>query len=109
MGFFQWLKENFPAAHVFVECKNYSADPDNPAVDQLAGRFSPSRGRFGLLVSRRVKDKSRLLARCRDTANDARGFIIPLDDDDLAELVDSVRQGGMGFRDLKRRFDKLIM
>ena len=108
-GFFKWLKDSYPAAHVFVECKNYSTDPDNPAVDQLAGRFSPSRGRFGFLVSRKVKDKPTLFQRCRDTADDDRGFIIPLDDDDLTELVDSVRQGGMGFRDLKRRFDKLIM
>lgn len=108
-GFFWWLREHYPAAHVFVECKNYSSDPSNAAVDQLAGRFSPSRGLFGLLVSRDVRDKPRLIQRCRDTANDGRGFIIPLDDTDLAELVESVRRGGIGFRELKDRFDKLIM
>lgn len=29
------------------------------------------------------------MERCRDTARDARGFIIPIDDDDISALVDA--------------------
>jgi hypothetical protein len=42
---------------VFVECKNYSADPANPELDQLTGRFSKRRGEFGFSVCRTIEDK----------------------------------------------------
>jgi hypothetical protein len=86
-GFFDWLGSRYTAPYVFAECKNYAEDPHNPALDQLAGRFSPRRGNFGLLVCRTIADKNTFAARCRDTADDGRGFIIGLDDADLAELV----------------------
>lgn len=86
-GFFSWVARNHPASHVFVECKNYGKEVGNPEVDQLAGRFSPSRGKLGILVVRSIEDKARLLQRCKDTSNDQRGFILVLDDSDLAELI----------------------
>lgn len=87
-AYFAWFARHFPAPTVAVECKNYSSDPANPELDQLAGRFSPSRGRLGLLVCRSFDDKQLFLQRCRDTQKDGRGFIIPLDDDDLTYLVE---------------------
>jgi len=36
------------------------------------------------------------MARCQDTANDNRGFIIPLDDDYLAKLVTARKQDFRG-------------
>lgn len=89
VGFFAWLAKHYPAANVVVECKNYNGDPSNPELDQLASRFSPSRGQFGFLVCRSFQDKDLFWARCRDTAKDGRGWIIPLDDDDLVELVEA--------------------
>lgn len=86
-GFFNWLSRHYPAPFIFVECKNYSRSVGNPEFDQLSGRFSPSRGKFGLLVYRGFDDKGRTLNSCRDTALDQRGFIIPLDDQDLKQLV----------------------
>jgi len=110
IGFFQWLAAHYPAAHVFVECKNYGKEVGNPELDQLAGRFSPSRGQFGLLVCRSFKDKQLFLTRCRDTARDHRGFIIPLDDGDLAGLVASRKTNPL-FPDLpllRNRFTELV-
>jgi len=111
-GFFDWVHrvQNAPAPYVLVECKNYGSELGNPEIDQLAGRFSPMRGRVGLLCHRGFGDKARLIQRCRDTALDHRGFIIPLDDDDLAEIVDERTKASttVSFKLLKERFDELV-
>jgi hypothetical protein len=109
-GFFSWVAQHYSAPHIFVECKNYEGDPGNPELDQLSGRFSPSRGRVGILACRIMRDKALFLQRCRDTAQDQRGFILALDDADLRELVDE-RKGSFGrppYRLLRERFDKLV-
>ena len=111
-GFFDWVHriQRAPAPNVFVECKNYGSDLRNPEIDQIAGRFSPLRARLGLLVHRGFGDKSRLIQRCRDTALDSRGFVLPLDDDDLARLADERRRApdSVTFTLLRQRFDELI-
>jgi hypothetical protein len=110
-GFFYWLGQHFAASHVFVECKNYAGEVANPELDQLAGRFSPSRGQFGFLVCRSFDDKLLFATRCKDTAQDSRGFIVPLDDSDLQSLVDLAKAGDphRTFEFLKARFDNLVM
>jgi hypothetical protein len=109
-GFFAWLSRSYPAAHVVIECKNYSGDPANPELDQISGRFSPSRGQVGFLLCRSFKNKDLFWERCRDTAKDRRGYIIPLDDSDLTDLVKLVRDGGDEdglWAFFKTRFDRL--
>ncbi len=110
-GFFRWLALNFRAPLVFVECKNYGQEIGNPEIDQLAGRFSPLRGQCGLLLCRSFENRELLLQRCRDTARDQRGFIIPLEDSDLTTLVEQNRQprGDIKFPLLRDRFENLVM
>lgn len=109
-GFFDWLSRHYPASHLYVECKNYGKEVGNPEVDQLSSRFSPSRGQVGILVVRSVADKALLLQRCKDTANDHRGFILVLDDADLKALIGQ-RQSviyGQGDNLLYKQFKALI-
>lgn len=86
-GFFNWLSINYAAAYIFVECKNYTNEIKNPEVDQLSGRFSPTRGQVGLLVFRDSDNQNLLDLRCKDTAKDHRGFMISLSDEDIKTLI----------------------
>lgn len=88
-GFFHDLhtKHRIHCPYVFVECKNYTADPNNPELDQLTGRFSAQRGQLGILVCRTVEDEDLLLRRCKDSMHDSRGFILILTDADFLILA----------------------
>lgn len=110
-GFFSWIAQHHPAMYIVIECKNFSGDPANPELDQISGRFSPSRGKIGILVCRKFDDKELFIARCRDTASDQRGFVIPLDDADLGQLVEAREQGDRDavFGFLKERFERLVL
>jgi len=90
-GLFKWIGDHAPAPYVFVECKNYSREIANPELDQMSGRFSLRRGKFGIIVCRKLQDKELFIKRCKDTANDERGIIVPLDDEDLKTLVEQVK------------------
>ena len=72
--------------YVFVECKNYSTDPANPEVDQLAGRLDTIRGMLGILVCRLIENRETLIARCRDGLRQGK-YILVLEDKDIFELV----------------------
>jgi hypothetical protein len=110
-GFFHWLILHYRAPYIWVECKNYRQEIGNPELDQLSGRFSPVRGQFGLLFCRSFDDKDAFMQRCRDTALDQRGYIVPLDDSDLSLLVDERRDVSQeaDFELLKDRFERLVM
>lgn len=109
-GFFQWVGQHYPSSLIFVECKNYGRELGNPELDQISSRFSPNRGKVGLLVCRSLEDLALMMARCRDTALDQRGFVIPLTDDDLAQLIAERRAhpSRMEFTLLRQRFEQLI-
>jgi hypothetical protein len=111
-GFFAWLARNYPPQpFLYVECKNYSDDIGNPELDQLTGRFNLGMGgNIGLLVNRGFTDKPKFIERCRDAALKNRGYVIPLDDEDLTELAVAMRnQDPRGFFGvLEGRFSELI-
>jgi hypothetical protein len=85
---------HLPCAYVAIECKNYSKDVANPEFDQLAGRFSPLRGKLGLLCFRTVDHRATLIARCRDTLKDDRGLIVPFDDETVIRLLSTLESQG---------------
>lgn len=109
-GFFRWVANNFSSSHIFIECKNYGREIGNPELDQLAGRFSPNRGTVGILVCRSVEDAARVARSCKDTANDRRGFMLVLTDDDLAVLVREYIEtnGGSNYSLLMQKFAALV-
>jgi hypothetical protein len=111
-GFFWRIHHHHdvPAGYVVVECKNYKEDIGNPELDQLAGRFSPTRGRLGLLIYRSADDRATCIERCKDAFHDNRGWILPLDDSDLSALVSEKRShpGSVSFSLLEDRFAEII-
>jgi len=93
-GFFNRIHQTnkIPSQYIFVECKNYSRDLNNPELDQIGGRFSPNRGKLGIIVCRKIDDFDLFLERCADTYKDDRGVIIPLVDEDLIQLLGNIKQ-----------------
>ena len=67
-GFFHRLHTTYrtPSQFIMVECKNYARDVANPELDQLAGRFTPNRGKFGMILCRTIDNMDLFLARCAD-------------------------------------------
>lgn len=86
---------------IMVECKNYSKDPANPELDQLSGRFSINRGKLGMLLYRDAKNYEQICKRCKDTASDGRGFILPLGDEQVLDYLDMIAKGQRSGIDLK--------
>ncbi len=111
-GFFFRRRQDvrIAATKVYVECKNYLQEMANPELDQLAGRFSPVRGRLGLLIGRNFDNRERFIARCRDTARDDRGFIIALVDEDIERMLKMIEEGCRLDVDqyLERRLSELL-
>jgi hypothetical protein len=99
-----------PAGYIVVECKNYREDIGNPELDQLAGRFSPNRGKMGLLLYRRAVDRDKCIQLCKDAFHDDRGWVLPLDDTDLGVLVEErqVEPSSVSFSLLEQRFSEII-
>jgi hypothetical protein len=109
-GFFSWLAQHYPSSLIFVECKNYTNDIANPEIDQLSSRFSPSRGKVGLQICRTLENKELFYQRCKDTANDDRGYVLVLDDKDIEMLVSEYidTDGKQEFSFLRKQFMNLI-
>lgn len=112
-GFFHRIHTTFqtPSQYIFVECKNYGRELGNPELDQMIGRFSPNRGKFGLIVCRSLRDEALFMKRCSDTYEAQQGIIIPLTDDDVIRLLTELRAGQSHPEDnlLADRFRKIAL
>lgn len=111
-GFVAWLQNNYPPLpFLYVECKNFTDDLGNRELDQLTGRFNlGGGGRVGLLINRGFTDKARFIQRCRDAALKGRGYVVPLDDDDLTALTyaRAADDAAGFFKLLSDRFARLV-
>lgn len=98
-GFFYRLATTYqiPSQFIFVECKNYTRDLENPELDQISGRFSPNRGKFGLILCRSIKNYKKIIQSCRDTYHDDRGLILPITDDDLINMLMNYEEKGIDY------------
>ncbi|QDK34713.1 hypothetical protein DM450_18400 [Sphingomonas sp. IC081] len=90
-GFFKDRKDDpfTTSREVIIEAKNYSDDIANPEIDQLAGRFDPRRGRFGIIVCRAVDDEKVLTKRCKDVFQAQNGILITLTDKNIIDLLNT--------------------
>lgn len=95
-GFFKHLGQAYSirCPNVFVECKNYSSDPSNPEVDQLAGRMSTTLGQFGILVCRQVDDPDKLCKRMKATHSNQGHWMMYLTIERICELLALKQSGG---------------
>lgn len=93
-GFFKRLHDTLPCNFIMVECKNYKSDISNPELDQLSGRFSDHRGKFGISACRHIDDIDLFIKRCSDTYKDGRGLVIPLIDDDFISMLETFETSG---------------
>lgn len=88
-GFFKDRKDDAftKAREVTFECKNYADDIANPEIDQMAGRFDPLRGRFGIVTCRSIQNKPLAMKRCGDVFRKQNGMIFILADADFVDLL----------------------
>ncbi|MCH5152535.1 MAG: hypothetical protein J1F68_01045 [Clostridiales bacterium] len=88
-GFLHYLGTtyNVPCSLIMVECKNYSKDIANPELDQMSGRFSANRGKFGIICCRYLDDPQKFIQCEMDTVKDGRGWIIHITDEEIIELL----------------------
>lgn len=109
-SFFDFHKvHGIPCQYIMVECKNYSSDPSNPELDQLIGRFSPNRGKVGILVCRSIENMDKFISRCNDAYKDSHGLIIPLTDSDLIYGLKERQKGFLSpLNDLLRTRGRLV-
>lgn len=112
-GFFFRLcnTHDVPSRFIIVECKNYSRDVANPELDQIGGRFSPNRGKMGIITCRTIDDMDTFISRCSDTYCDSRGLIIPLVDEDFYILLHFQAEGNESAIDdyIQKRFHDIAL
>lgn len=115
IGFFHWAAQHYKAPIVPIECKNYSEDPTNPEIDQIAMRLSHSRGNLGIMVCRELKNRPLMTKRRQDVQKDGHGYVLVLDDTDLRKLAEdaAATRGAPAARRLKfellrKQFDELL-
>lgn len=99
-----------PCPFVYVECKNYTGEVENPELDQLSGRFSNRRGKVGILACRALDNNELFMKRCADTFEDDRGLVIPITDEDLKRALTDFPERGVNALEqiLQEKYEKIV-
>jgi hypothetical protein len=92
---------------VWVEVKNYGSDPVNPEVDQLAGRLNSAAGMFGILITRKIKDRKRMDRRASRLFTDGK-WVVVLDLEDVRAIARERKHEGAMFPHLRRRMRDVV-
>jgi hypothetical protein len=87
-GFFKQLDEGYKIVcpNIFIECKNYSEDLENPEFEQICRRLNRIRGQFGIIICRSIESPGKIKDKQIDIQKDGK-YIILLDDADITSLV----------------------
>ena len=87
-GFFKQLAEGYhiTCPNIFIECKNYRHDIQNPEFDQIRSRLNKIRGQFGIVVCRKIVDTGKAKDRQNDLIKDEK-YVIVLTDADIKKIV----------------------
>ncbi|NQY27558.1 MAG: hypothetical protein HRT92_10345 [Piscirickettsiaceae bacterium] len=84
------LDQHLVANTIHIECKNYTNEIDNPALDQLIGRYDLNRGRVGMLFFRESDNLQKLIKRCGDAAIQRNGLALPIDDNFIIRCLEHI-------------------
>lgn len=90
-GFFYNLKNEITSNYIYVECKNYAKNIENPEIDQLAGRFNVSQSKVGILVCRKTDKYA--IERVSGQFRRQNELIMILTDDVLIAMLESMKLG----------------
>lgn len=99
---------DIPCSNIIIECKNYSKDIANPELDQIAGRFSSRRGKFGIICCRSLDNKELFEKREVDTYRDDRGLIFNLTDEDFIHMLNMKKTKNNPEEYLTEKYFKIV-
>jgi hypothetical protein len=109
-GFFKQLSEGYQIVcpNIYIECKNYTKDLENPEYSQIQNRLNDKRGQFGIIICRGIDDEAAMKVR-QDNLLKAKDYVIVLTDEDIEKLVEFKRSGEEDEIDdyLEMKFKKL--
>jgi hypothetical protein len=111
-GFFYHLHyiHQIVSRYVFIECKNYTNDPNNPEIDQLSGRFSANSSKFGILTCRSINNPQLLKQRCIDLWKQKNELVIVITDNDIKKwLIDILSDQNTILEDLTNKQRDIIL
>lgn len=97
---------NITCPYIAIECKNYTRELANPELDQLIGRFSANMGKVGIRACRDFQDKKLFIKRCRDTAQQQLGIIMPFDDEDINFIM--LKRANKDFKGIDKFLDERL-
>jgi SAM-dependent methyltransferase len=95
VGFFNdiVIKNKIHAPYIIIECKNYQDNVGNPELSQIVDRFGDRTGEFGFLIYRSSTKEREFFKKCANRRNRSGNCIIPLNDNDIIQMLELQLEG----------------